>query len=418
MFKSKLIKQSFLYVVIDGINKAVPFLILPIISKSLTPEDFGVATNYNVFVQIASVFIYSAALSSVSVNYFKQDKVEFSKYVSGIVFVGTIALLILTILSLILQDEIKKSFNLPLSFVLLGLMEPYLFMFTSINTVIWRCEEEILNFGKLQISQTLLSGMLTLILVIGLGFGWKGKVEGHLISIIIYGIFSACFLYKKGFFYFSITKSNIKPVLTFTIPLIPHALSFWLKGGVDKLLLSNLVGLSANGLYSVALTMGMIASTFMNSFSNAYTPYLYKNLAEIQNENNKKRWNQLQQNIIKIILLIVIMVAVCYLAAYFIIIFLYDEAFHSSTVFLPFVFLSEFFRGIYLIYVGFLYYASYTKILGATTFTLSCLQILFSYVLIKQVGSMGVVYSSLIISVFTALFIYILVKKKVKIINS
>ena len=297
-------------------------------------------------------------------------------------------------------------------------MEPYLFMFTSINTVIWRCEEKILNFGNLQIGQTILSGVLTLILVIGLGFGWKGKVEGHLISIIIYGIFSVWFLHKKGFLCFSVANSSIKPVLIFTMPLIPHALSFWLKGGVDKLLLSNLVSLNANGLYSVALTMGMRASTFMNSFSNAYTPYLYKNLSEIQKENNKVRWIQLRRNIIKIILLMFFMVATCYLLAHFIIIFLYDDAFHSATVFLPFIFLSEFFRGIYLVYVGFLYYASYTKILGATTFTLSCFQILLSYVLIKQIGSMGVVYSSLVVSAFTTLFIYVLVKKKVKIITS
>lgn len=417
MFKSKLIKQSFLYVAIDGINKAVPFLILPIISKYLTPEEFGIATNYNVFVQIVSVFIYSAALASISVNYFKLDKNEFSRYLSGMVLIGTIALLILIFLSLILHNEIKNAFNLPVSFILLGLSEPYLLMFTSINTVVWRCEENILNFGKLEISQTLLSALLTLIFVIGLGFSWKGKVEGHLFSIIIYGLFSAWFLYKKGLLCFTIPPKSVRDVLVFTIPLMPHALSFWLKGGVDKLLLSNMIGLSANGIYSVALTMGMIASTFMNSFSNAYTPYLYKNLSEIQKNRNKLHWNRLRCNILKIILLMFVLVVICYVIAYFIIVLLYDKAFHRSTEFLPFVFLSEFFRGIYLVYVGFLYYASHTKILGITTFSLSCFQMLISYLLIKYVGSMGVVYSSLIVSVFTALFIFILVKKKVKILD-
>ena len=36
---SSLVRNSFVYVVCDGINKAIPFLLLPFITYYLTPGD-------------------------------------------------------------------------------------------------------------------------------------------------------------------------------------------------------------------------------------------------------------------------------------------------------------------------------------------------------------------------------------------
>lgn len=48
IFNTPLVKQSVVYVVSDGINRAIPFLLLPFITYYLTPEDYGIITNFNV----------------------------------------------------------------------------------------------------------------------------------------------------------------------------------------------------------------------------------------------------------------------------------------------------------------------------------------------------------------------------------
>ena len=58
--QSSLLKNSFIYVVTDGINNAIPFVLLPLISRYLTPADYGIVSNYNVLIQILSVFVYLA----------------------------------------------------------------------------------------------------------------------------------------------------------------------------------------------------------------------------------------------------------------------------------------------------------------------------------------------------------------------
>ena len=74
IFSSSLIKSSFVYIVCDGINKAIPFLLLPFITHYLTPTDYGVVTNFNVYVQILSVFGYLCTAGALPVMFNKLEK--------------------------------------------------------------------------------------------------------------------------------------------------------------------------------------------------------------------------------------------------------------------------------------------------------------------------------------------------------
>ena len=65
------------YAISDGLNKAIPFLILPIIVQYLTPEDYGVVTNFMILVQIITIFAYGAAQGAIPVNFFKLKKEDF-----------------------------------------------------------------------------------------------------------------------------------------------------------------------------------------------------------------------------------------------------------------------------------------------------------------------------------------------------
>ena len=79
ILSSSVIRNSFVYVFCDGINKAIPFLLLPFITHYLTPADYGVVTNYNVLVQIVSVFGYLCTAGALPVMFAKLGKEEIKK---------------------------------------------------------------------------------------------------------------------------------------------------------------------------------------------------------------------------------------------------------------------------------------------------------------------------------------------------
>lgn len=76
---SSLLKNSFVYVVTDGVNKAIPFVLLPIISRYLSPSEYGIVTNYNVFISVLGALVYLCTGGVVPVMYFKLPKDEMKR---------------------------------------------------------------------------------------------------------------------------------------------------------------------------------------------------------------------------------------------------------------------------------------------------------------------------------------------------
>ena len=112
LFSSNLLKNSALYVIADGLNRAIPFLLLPIIVRYLTPEDYGIVTNYAVLIQIMGVFVFGAAQGSIPVNYFKMSKQEFQGYLVSIfslaLLVSFVFLVLVVISHVYIEDLLFK----------------------------------------------------------------------------------------------------------------------------------------------------------------------------------------------------------------------------------------------------------------------------------------------------------------------
>jgi len=80
---------------------------------------------------------------------------------------------------------------------------------------------------------------------------------------------------------------------------------------------------------------------------------------------------------------------------------IYAPAYHASLEYLPWVMLSQYFYGGYLMFVCFIHYTLKTKILGAITFSWSLVQIGITYILISWIGAVGAAVSSAIVSIAT-----------------
>ncbi|MCR4798922.1 MAG: oligosaccharide flippase family protein [Bacteroidales bacterium] len=404
--KSNLVKGTFVYAISDGINKAIPFLILPIIVRFLTPEDYGIITNFMIFVQIMSIFAYGAAQGSVPVKFFKLDKQNFQGYIVSLISICFVVLIFFTVLFLFLKNEFEEIMGVPVGYQFLTIVEVFFGVFTCINMLLWRCEEKPIKFGVFQISQTILNIFFTIWFVVYLKWAWEGKILANLIAICVMGIINIVILFYRGYYRFKINFKHAAAVLSFALPLIPHALALWGKTGVDKILITNLEGLSENGLYSTAITWSAIITILITSFGNAYNPYLLKKLASFDKTPSEDNHIKEKKKIVKLSYMFIVGLACFVLCSYFIfyglIIYIYPESYHSSTRFLSWLMLGEFFRGCYLIYINFIHYTLNTKILGLMTFSLSIIQIGLSYILILKIGTIGAAISTCVISLATA----------------
>ena len=400
IYSSPVLRNSFVYVFCDGINKAIPFLLLPFITHYLTPADYGVVTNYNVLVQIVSVFGYLCTAGALPVMFAKLGKEEIKKYVSNMILLNTLANIICVCFALPLYKIIEDALDISFVYQLSVLFLVWFAGITNVNMLLWRCEERPLFFGIYQISQSVLNALSTVMFVIVFLLGWQGRIYSMIFTTVAFGLISLFVLYRRGYLGWNI---DLKQTLFFALPIIPHALSFWFKSGVDKIYLTNMCSLADNGYYSVALTWGAIVTMFLVSFNNAYAPSLYRKLALF--DQNKSGTVKEQVRLVKFIWISLVVtfffVVVCYLLSVLLIHIMYPSSYFDSLYFLPWVMLGQFFSGCYLMFVCFAHYTFKTKGLGALTFSWSVVQIGLSYLLIVKMGAIGSAVSAAVVSALT-----------------
>jgi O-antigen/teichoic acid export membrane protein len=398
ILKHSLLKSSLIYVITDAINKAVPFLILPILSYYLLPSDYGIVANFGVLVSIISIFVLVGVNGAIAVNYFKLSKEELSRYIfNGITIIGVFSFILLFIV-LLFNETIYLFVKVPLSYQLLAVATALASALTGINLSLWRLEEKPVKFGVYQISQTALNLGASLVLIIVYKLGWVGRINGMLVATLSFGLLSLILIYKRGYLRIKFNHKLIFAILAFGLPLIPHSLSFWLRSGVDRILITKYIGEAATGLYATGFQFGILIAFLTGAFNNAFVPYMYKLLSEKDESILDKNKENLKKMILIGIVGLIILCVLFTLLSNIVLTTFFSDRYSGASEFIFWAILSQTFQGMYLFFVNYIFYVKKTKGLAAITFTCAILQVILSYILIINIGAIGAAYATALVS--------------------
>lgn len=392
-FFNPVAKQAFIYTATDAISKGISFLVIPFISYYLSPDQLGIAANFEVLQSIVILLAGLVVVNGLPYFYYDRDKQAFALFVSNLIMVFTVLTLLLGIICVFLSSLITEKLQLTLAMQGLVFVVVLSQLLSSTNTIIFRLEEKPIAFGVIQISQTILVVLFLVVFVVNMRMEAMGKILSTVCAFSIMAVINLFLLIKRGYIHFKVDKHSIKEIYKFGLPLLPHSLSFWLKGGADKILITTFCGLTYNGLYSMALSFGGFYSIVNTAFNNAYVPYLQKRISGINTENEltekKKIVNLTYLLMGGFLILSVFVIGLCYVLIKYIL----DSSYADSFYFIPWIIISLTINTMYSLVIQFPYTIKKTMGLGAITFSGSVIQILLTYILIKAVGIAGVNYS-------------------------
>jgi len=412
LFASSLFRQTIAYGLTDAVNKALPFILFPILATVLTPVDYGVLSNYFVIVQLVTIISALSTTGSLISIWYKRKRELSTQYIYNEVVVISAICLVLLVLVLLFSPVIEKYTSVNLFWQLTTVLIAYFSNITALQLTVWRLEEQPFKYGGYQILQSLALTASTYILVIVLRWNWEGRTWSQFAGITLFGILSFIILIKKKNIRFRYSSANVKDILMFGLPLLPHGMSVWLKTGVDKLLLTNFADLHENGLYSTALTFTSIVFLLLFSFNNAYNPFLFKKLSQTDTTPGaymvKKKLVKMTYTLFAGLVLFVF---IAYLFSKYFIIFFLNDSYELSLKYLPPLMITAFFQGCYLLVVNYIFYARKTRKLGMITFTGSLVQMALSWFLLTTFGASGIAWSSVIVAFFNFILVWILSAK-------
>lgn len=277
MNKNKyLLKNSAIFAIGNIGTKLINFFLVPYYTYVLSSEQYG---TVDLLFTVCSLIIPGIMCNiNEAVMRFLMDKNGRDDEVGSValcfmVFGAVGGLILIPIFSLI---PLTRPY----------VLEMYLYIIlNAAHSVVFyylRGKEELMKYAICSILTTLFIavfniGFLTVLHAGIKGYFWAYDIS-YLITIVIAIIWGKEYRVISNF---KIEKRMIKSMFQFSIALVPNALLWWMINSSDRIMVSTMVGLSANGLYGVSYKIPSLLTTLSNIFMQAWT---YSAISE-KNEN-------------------------------------------------------------------------------------------------------------------------------------
>ncbi|MBA4318478.1 MAG: hypothetical protein C0412_08760 [Flavobacterium sp.] len=397
------------YAISDGISKAMPFLILPIVAYFLPPSQLGLVTNFNVLCQFLFAISMLNTHTYLTVDYYKTSEENKPVLILNIFYLIGILLTISLLGTIFFKNLIFRYSGITIKW------QMYALIWVGFNAAIYiyqtklRLDEKAKQFGVYQFGQSLVSVGFTLLFVVWLKWGWQGRIDGLVLTNIAVGGFGLYMLLKGKTLTAKFEWYQIRKAFIFGIPLLPHTLSFWFKSGLENIYITNAVSISDNGIYAFAGTLTSIFFLITNAFFAAYTPYLFKELTSIEAISNDEEKHRIKIKLLKQLKYFILVYAVANVAGYLVIKLIIDlffiKDYGASIQYIPWLQFSSFCFIFYGIFAAYVFYMKSTKILGIITLSTAVLQTVLNYFAVTNFGVMGIIVVGIVINILMAVLV-------------
>lgn len=388
-------------------NKAIPFLLLPVLTRYLSTSEFGVLALFQLMITMSTAFIGMNMHVNVSKNFFSDSKREMALLIGNILIILCVTTLTVTLIIGFLSIFYKNLFSLPVGWFQVIPLLSFMFMVNTVNLTLLRNQEKAYAFGFLEILNTLVIMAVTLLLLMLYQRGWESQATGIVCGYSLMFFIGMFHLYRAGYLRVKYSAEASRRILKISIPLIPHVLGAVVIAVSDRLYIERMVSIEMVGIYSVGYMFGMVVSLFTDAFIKAWSPWFYKKL------NDDAAGNKhliVKYTYIYVLAIFVIAIAVSVASAVVLPAFV-DEKFHSAEKFIIWVALGYFVHGIYKILFPYLVYINKTKFLAISTVVAALTNLVMNFYLIRMFGAIGAAYATILSYMVSVVLVYLYVMK-------
>lgn len=267
----RLFGQSSTYAFGKVLTKGVGLLLLPLYTRYLSTEDYGVLAVATVVTGLLSTALTGGARGSALKFYFEyegNDRRRFYGSLSTTLVFGAGALFVLfdtfgdTIFGVLFE---QVAFH---PYIRMALWTAYLTgVFVVTTKEMLKAGEQALAFTGINIAVFAFSTGLTIWWVVYEGQGAEGAIRGKLVGTGIVAL--ACAGYLLWYMRPALDTSMIRRSFRYSLPLVPHFLAHWVLSAADRIILERMVTLSEVGVYNVGYQIGAGMSIIATSGNNA-----------------------------------------------------------------------------------------------------------------------------------------------------
>jgi O-antigen/teichoic acid export membrane protein len=413
MFKSiinsKAGKSGLIYTATNFFNAALPFLLLPILTRQLSEAEYGITSMVMVVVSVIMPLLTVGVSGSISRAYYKDEISDFPQYVGNCLIIVAVGFVAFNVIFFSLGSFITRFTQIPNYWYFACTFIALETFIIDLNLITYRIKFEAEKFAVQKVLQTILSFGLTYYFVVGLALNWQGVILARLIVLSFFSIYSVLILFKNKLLNFKINKIYMKNALLFGVPLLPHLLAGFLINASDRFFITNIMSVSQTGEYSVAYQIGSVIDLISSSVNLAWAPWLFLKLKDFESNRAqiKKATSLGLLGIAAISILFILFVPI-------ILELFVSKKFNISRPVINIVCIGFVLQGFYLLFVNYLFYNGNTKTISIVTISIAMLNLVLNYVMILKYGIVGGAISTAVCFFLKFVIIFLLSNNKYK----
>ena len=288
--KEQQIKNSFIYLLPTITNSVLLLVTIPIFTRILTKEDYGVLALSLVYAIFANGLANFGMTAAYDRDYFQYrgNRLKSAQLLySGLLFV-MLNFLLLACLTYLFRGTLSEFI---IGSVKHGNMLFWAFcaqFFYSISyyyLTYFRNSEAAKNFVTHTIAGSLINLIIALFLVAYLRIGVIGIVYAQFCSgVIIFCTLSYRFTASLPI---SLSKTIFKESLRIAYPLTPRIFLGVIGTQFDKYMIGLLASVGGAGIYSIGQRISYIIFTYMTAIENVFSPQVYKRMFDLKEKGGE-----------------------------------------------------------------------------------------------------------------------------------
>lgn len=400
----RLIKNTGIIAIGNLSTKLVSFFLLPLYTALLSTEEYG---TFDYILSIAAFFVpFVSVLMDESIFRFLIDcktESEKRKVISTSVAVVCVGMICFTVAGIPVMNFLKYSYTYyAVVYILLNVICG---MLSALLRGIGRTDQfAVFNF-LLSSTQIILNVLFIAVLHWGLKGMLLASIMAQLLVCIVFFLKVRIIQYIK----LSEVDPNLaKSMVRYSLPLIPNKVSWTIINLSDRIILMNVVGSSATGLYAVSYKFPNLMDTVYGFF---YQSWKESSARVLGDDSQNDFYNSVYEYLKSFMFSLVLgMIAFMPLVFHFLI----NESYYSAIYYVPILLMATYFANISGFYGGVFTAYKDTKIMGTTTVAAAVINLAINVFLIRWLGIYAAALSTFVANFAVYIYRRIKVRRYIK----
>ncbi len=404
------IRATFWFFICNVLQKGIQYVTLPLFSRIMTVEEYG---SYVVFLSWLSVIQIFATLN-LSAGIFMTGMATYDtkrdEYTTNMVGLNFFCVVFASIIYGLCYPFLKTVVDLKNSLVMII----FIHSFFSPCFLFWSARERFeLKYRELTFV-TILCSLASPVISIAFIYIISDKTfalcMGYISGQVLMGIycFFKVFAKNKYLFNYHIWKEAIE----FSLPLIPHYLSYVVLGQADRLMINSICGQFYAGIYGLAYQISNSMNLIASALDASYSPAIYMALKRPEC-NIKKKINQI------LLFYVIIATGITLVAPEILLVFGSEKYINAKWV-MPSIILSSYFLFLAGLFMKAEFYFKKNMYITFASVSIAVLNILLNKLFIEKYGYIAAGYTTFFCYMMFAYIHYIfmrntLIKNKIKV---